>query len=54
MDFIQQLEQMQAMLRDITPIVWTYYKNLLDQGFTEKQAFELTRDCQRDILRGGD
>jgi hypothetical protein len=46
MNIFQALEQMQAMLRDISPILWSYKENLLKQGFTE-EAFALVRDYQK-------
>jgi hypothetical protein len=47
MNIFQALEQMQAMLRDISPILWSYKENLLKQGFTEEEAFALVRDYQK-------
>ena len=47
MHILQALEQMQAMLRDISPVLWDYKQELKKQGFTEAQAFELVRDFQK-------
>lgn len=52
MSFFQALEQVEMFLVDITPILWAFYQNLIVQGFTEDQAFELTRDVLYKL--GGD
>ena len=46
MDITQQIDQMMAMLRDVSPLLWTYYADLKKQGFTDEQAFTLVRDYQ--------
>lgn len=46
MNILQQLEQMQAMLRDFAPVLISYKRNLMKQGFTEEEAFQLVRDYQ--------
>jgi len=46
MDFLAQLDQLKALLRDISPVLWGYYFELKKQGFTDEQAFQLTRDFQ--------
>lgn len=51
-NIIQALEQMQAMLRDVAPVLWAYYDDLKKQGFTDEQAFALVRDYQK-IAFGG-
>lgn len=53
MNIIQALEQMQAMLRDLSPVLWSYKEDLKKQGFTEEQAFTLARDYQRIVLGFG-
>jgi len=50
MHIIQAIEQMQAMLRDISPLLWEYKKDLKKQGFTEQQAYDLVRDYQKIIF----
>ncbi|WP_193768888.1 hypothetical protein [Metasolibacillus meyeri] len=47
MNIIHAIEQMQAMLRDISPLLWEYKQDLKKQGFTEQQAFDLVRDYQK-------
>ena len=47
MHIIQAIEQMQAMLRDVSPLLWDYKANLKKEGFTDKEAFELVRDYQK-------
>lgn len=47
MNIFQALEQMQAMLRDVSPVLWTYKQDLEKQGFTEDQAIDLVRDYQK-------
>lgn len=44
MNILHQLEQMQAMLRDLAPVLYRYKENLKKQGFTEEQAYTLVRD----------
>lgn len=46
MNIFQALEQMEAMLLDFSPVLWTYKQDLEKQGFTEQQAFDLARDFQ--------
>lgn len=53
MNILQQLEQIQAMLRDLSPVLWSYKKNLKKQGFTENQAFRLTLEYQRILFDKG-
>jgi hypothetical protein len=47
---IAALEQMQATLRDLSPVLWSYYYNLKQQGFSNEQAFKLTNDFQNIML----
>jgi hypothetical protein len=49
-DFLQALEQMQAMLRDLSPVLWSYKENLKKQGFTEEQAMDLAKELQKNII----
>lgn len=51
-NIIQALEQLQAVLRDLSPVFWSYYADLKKQGFTDEQAFALVRDCQKLALGG--
>ena len=51
MDFLAALDQMQSMLKDLSPVLWKYYQALVKQGFTEVQAFELTKDMQNNLTR---
>lgn len=51
MSLFEQLEQFQSALRDIAPILHSYYFNLIRRGFSEQQAFDLTKDMQRMIFR---
>lgn len=53
MNILHQIEQMMAVLRDISPLLWSYKVDLVKQGFTEEQAFELVRDYQKATLGGG-
>lgn len=50
MHFIQALEQMQAMMRDIGPVFYTYYASLVDAGFTEEQAMLLVVNWQNSVI----
>ena len=50
MNIIQVIEQAQAMLRDFSPLLWSYYEELQKQGFTAEQAFELVKDYQKVTL----
>lgn len=47
MNIFQAFEQMQAMLRDLSPVLWSYKQHLKKQGFTDDEAFALVRDYQR-------
>jgi hypothetical protein len=40
------------MLKDLSPVLWKYYQTLVKQGFTEAQAFELTKEMQRGLTGG--
>lgn len=50
MHLFQALEQFRETLRDVSPILWGYYNDLIKQGFNEEQAFQLTMEIQRSIL----
>lgn len=50
MDIIQQMEQMSAFLRDFSGALYTFYEDLKKQGFTDEQAFMLTRDYQKTMI----
>lgn len=51
MNILHALEQMQAVLRDISPVLWSYYEKLKEEGFTDEQAFELVRDFQKTTFK---
>lgn len=42
MNLTQALEQIEATGRDLAPIAGTYFKGLLNQGFTRMEALTLT------------
>lgn len=46
MDILHAIDQIQAMLRDLSPVLWSYKENLKKQGFTDEEAFALVRDFQ--------
>lgn len=50
MNIVHAFEQLQATLRDLSPVLWSYKENLKKVGFTDEQAFELTRDLQRTMI----
>lgn len=50
MDITQQLDQLGAMLRDVAPLLYNYYKDLQALGFTEEQAFAMVKDYQTILL----
>lgn len=50
LSFFQAMEQLQAHLRDLSPVLFSYYVNLHKAGFTEEQAMELVRDFHAIIL----
>lgn len=52
MDIVQQMEQMSAFLRDFSVTLYAYYEDLKKQGFTDEQAFALTRDYQNSTIAG--
>jgi hypothetical protein len=49
-NIFQAMEQAAAMFRDVAPVMWAYYSNLMKQGFTSEQAFELTKEMQKTIF----
>lgn len=53
MDILQAMDQMQAFLRDIAPLLKKYKEDLIKQGFTEEEAFQLVRDFQNKLIRNG-
>ena len=50
MNILHQLEQIQALLRDVAPVLYSYKEHLKKQGFTEQQAYNLVRDYQQILL----
>lgn len=38
-------------MTEMACLIWCYFSELRDQGFTQAQAFVLARDYQTDILR---
>jgi len=50
MNLIHALDQMQAALRDLAPVLYSYYDNLKKQGFTSKQALTIVIELQRSLL----
>lgn len=53
MNPLQAFAQMVTALNELAPIINTYYKALIAEGFTKQQAFELTKAFQEFIIRGG-
>lgn len=43
-------EEMKGMTRDLAPILYSYYGELVRLGFSEEQAFEITKDFQLSLL----
>ena len=41
------------MLRTFPGMLFSYYKQLMEEGFTEHQAFDLTRDYQGALIVAG-
>lgn len=54
MHFIHALDQLQAMLRDLAPVVRSYYEKLLEQGFTPEEALTITIAFQNALFRVGE
>lgn len=50
MNFIQQLDQMQAALRDLSPALASYRDNLIKSGFTRQEAMQLVFGLQQSVL----
>lgn len=46
MSIFQAFEQLQAMLRDFAPLVKSYHDHLIEEGFSENEAFVLTLEYQ--------
>lgn len=53
MDIIKAFEELHANLMNFSPLLYSYYKDLKKQGFTEEQAMELTKETQRALFNGG-
>lgn len=51
--FTHALEQHSAFLRDFSGALHSYFENLMGEGFTRDEAFQLVRDYQQTLL-GGD
>ena len=49
-DLKAALDQIQAALRDIAPVIYTHYSSLREAGFDSDQAFILTRDFHSHYL----
>lgn len=52
MNLTQQIDQIMAMLRDFSPLLWEYYSDLKKQGFTDEQAFAIVRDYHKLTIGG--
>lgn len=50
MDINHKLDQVQAFLRDVAPVLWTYFLELKQQGFTDDQALLLVEKVQERLL----
>lgn len=44
-------EQGEAAIMNFAKMVGSYHKQLMTEGFTPEQAFELTRDYQNEALQ---
>lgn len=51
-NIIHALDQMGAGLRDLSPLLYGFHVDLMDAGFTEDQALELTGAVVRVLLSG--
>lgn len=40
------MDQFREAVKTIPPVVWMYFTQLTEQGFTHEQAFALTREFQ--------
>ena len=49
-NIIQALEQFEALLRDFAPVMHTYFRDLIKQGFTRAEAFALTVEVQKSLM----
>lgn len=47
---MQALEQLGAFARDFAPAVRSYYEGLVNAGFTEGQAMDLTAEWQTVVM----
>ena len=50
MDINQALDQFDALMRDMTPLIRKHYNRLKAEGFSDFQAHELTKEYQRSIV----
>jgi len=46
----QELEQLQAALRDIATLLFDHYTRLIKQGFSTQEALQLTIAMQHSLL----
>lgn len=53
MSLFQALEQMEALMRDLAPILYSYKKQLKKAGFTDAETMMLVIDLQQTLLTGG-
>ncbi len=55
-DFVGALDQAEAMLRDLAPVLATYRDSLIKAGFTREEALTLIIGLQQTLLgrTGGD
>lgn len=51
MDFQGQLDQAEAALRDLAPVLVTYFNSLVEAGMDEENAIYLVAELQNALLK---
>lgn len=50
---IGDMDQAEAAFKDLSSLARMYFNNLIDEGFNEEQAFELTKEIQKQMINQG-
>ena len=50
MDINHKFDQIQATLRDMAPVLWSYFEELKKQGLTDEQALTLVQQVHQRLL----
>jgi Fe2+ transport system protein FeoA len=50
---IAMYDQLQANLKDLAPVLWSYMTRLMELGFTREESLALVRDMQGSLVEEG-